>query len=358
MKTPAEIARLYWSRTVGYTDAKVHDLEDLFANRDAEWRRLVEETQGQLEVAKEKIARFEAGHEAKWTGQQIVEGLREERKELRIELAAMNGDRDRWRLAFEEMEKGCTQAEAERDRLKGLCEVACIERESYRADAIRLKGELAEARRLLMDANVGTRLPSDVRDAIGRWLAATPAEQAQPTKCQRETCDGGVKCRCAVARAAEQAQPCNEMCNKPSGHDGFHTFGPGAKEWSAEQAQGEAVPVGIAIAALAKRVDAYGEHLSEIGSGQQQHRGMLDKAFDRLDAHARRMDLFDTAVATLKAEHALMCSPPMKAPPPPEAAGTGHAFMPGRDDGLCASHGCLRWPGGPIHAVPPIPEAK
>jgi hypothetical protein len=227
----------------------------------------------------------------------------------RLEAATASRDAE-WRRLVEEAQTDAKQ--------KALANVA------LRAEVDRLKGELAEARRLLKEAPV----ISWGGDPWARWckerdaaLESPPAEQAQgegAPKCQRVTCDGGIKCRCAPVRE-RQLDP---------------------------------------IAALAKRVDALEaacEDCEEDGAFRCEACGAGDFCGECAREHVCA-EAFESLRKRLADLEATVYQKP--APPPPEAAGPGHAFvLHGKDidkpDGLARCRFCDVQRSD--HAVPPIP---
>jgi hypothetical protein len=301
--------------------------------RDAEWRRLVEEAQGETKSARE-------AHQA----------ILQSDQRLAVQLLDACTERDRLNGELAEAKNRHDLALGEIQYQRGLVEKAYDQRQKVEA-------ELAEARRLLdgarrwlarygiadlemamdferIDAQVAAGLPS-----------APPAEQAQPT-CQACGGDGYSRrpnfgdwpcdtCRGRGKAAVEDAQPtiATEDCDT--------CIGPGNlcdeheaeadREEAAEQAQGEG--------ALTL------EMLDEV------LRDHINDEYDRSTALAKRVKGLEDYLERI--------GPLAPASPPPEAAGPGHAWRCAAGGSSCVVDGCrcadCDVPKN-IHAVPPIPE--
>jgi hypothetical protein len=292
--------------------------------RDAEWRRLVEEAQGET---------------------------RRVNNEAQLRLAAVGtaaeeaqAERDRAYLTSAEYLAAKNDAEAERDRLKG--ELA-MERNAYDTTLYRLKGELAEARAMVLDACAAHA--SDCRCEWCAFLAATPAEQAQG-EVARHSKD--------CAQLEEKLGGCADDCPQRA-ECGCTTNGVCACVAADSQAQTNAQ-----VAALAKRV-------KEIESWRNS--AAPPPLPDYAHHHTFRADTNPTwseyCGARVRGGDSPFCGQvedwyghpkDVPAPPPPEAAGPGHAFVFGRFPDYCHAEidgdYCKRRASHPIHAVPPIPE--
>jgi hypothetical protein len=314
VKTVQEFWRAIEEATSGYQE------RFLIHSRDAEWRRLVEEA---------------------------------------------HGERDRAYLTSAEYLAAKNNAVAERDRLKS---------------------ELAEARRRANDAT------AMVRDACSahsdgcrcEWctflVAATPAEQAHPTSKDDDQCarcpwprkhhgpTGKFPCE-GFVETAEQAQgkgakryvACAGTCGRrvmvypgedPVWHCGnahcqIRTAAPDGHHRSSREAS------------MSTQTENYAEKVSmPVDSDAQRHDNGL---IAQVAALAKRVDALFYAVGEMGGNHYLNT-----APPPPEAAGPGHAFCckfasshPAGCSKACLCDICdeMQWKctGSPIHAVPPIP---
>ncbi len=233
-----------------------------------------------------------------------------------------------------------------------------------RAERDRLKGELAEARRLLKEAR---KRPLTLRE-LDAFEAATPAEQVQPSteaekRCVRSDCGRLESCHdvpFAVANhdfeADEQAQATYEDVRCARNNCGHKMIAHGATFASrgrgpclvglcackdavtpppaAEQAQGEAAPT---LEAKVAALDVFHDELEETVAA-------LAKRVEELEAWRNGRSI-----------------PP--APPPPEAAGPAgtHRFVERKRDGVkqgyCVTCGSYDRDSRD-HAVPPIPEGK
>jgi hypothetical protein len=201
--------------------------------------------------------------------------------------------------------------------------------EEAQAERDRLKGDLAESRRLL-DEIPGTFAPGGWIKRRDAFLAATPAEQAQ----------------------GEAAKPKSSQSKYPCQFDSE-----GRCEWHVHDDK----PLMLAVAEVAKRVEAleswrnvaapppppdYSHHHT---FRQWEREGWPDRC----------------GVRVREGDDPFCCQPAdwyghiKPAPPPPEAAGPGHVFscdVAGKDDGEC-DDSCIcevcdvRFD---CHAVPPI----
>jgi hypothetical protein len=243
----------------------------------------------------------------------------------RLEAATASRDAE-WRRLVEE-------AQGERDRLKG-------ELAEFDALSVRLAKELAEARRLINAAPVkmrGGAGDDDVRrwtDARDLLLRAASIDSILGDK------DLATDCRDFLAATpAEQAQG---EAAKPA-HPPLTT-----REWLVQhdfwlgklEAQ---------VAEVAKLVTQLQDGCAESGARRATETAALAKRVDVIEEWARRQ----VAEPWFDPER-------RPAPPPPEAAGPGHAFVPG--PGLNAGL-CWHPTGKPndvcgtverVHAVPPI----
>jgi hypothetical protein len=224
--------------------------------------------------------------------------------------------------------------------------------EAVETERDRLKGELAEARRLLVveiptEHEMRCKTMHGTRDCwrcdVDAFLAATPAEQAHPTWTPGE-----------VAAAKLMAEGYKDVFPDDPHNESLR---------AAEQAQGEAACANCGrpgpgcmesaqVAALAKRVDELTAHLDRITSPPP--RPFVSEIKRHWDDPAVRDNFVD---ATLDDHEYRMRDLEWRFKTSPDVAAPGHAFVPCTDDGVkwrCFMCGMVET--DPIHAVPPIPE--
>jgi hypothetical protein len=347
VKTAREFAEEWHGRDLDYFAVAT------FA-RDAEWRRLVEEAQAET---------------------------RRVNNEAQLRLAAVG-------TAAEE-------AQAERDRLKGELQAEIEEDDAATAEELktfewqkneidRLKRELAKARRLLNDAFLPSF--SEWQSAKHAFLAATPAEQAQPTHRFVLQGDGngcgalvnGVRCGTPLCQGPHTDEPSIIPAEKALGEWAEREH----KVFEAGVVLGKA-EVNAQVAAFAKRVDvleiaaeADAKSWAETALTLMNRVTKLEARLDRITSPPSRPFVSeikrhwdDPAVrdnfvdATLDDHEARLRGLGWRFKTPTETAGPGHAFDD-NDYGSAETHcwaetlengrcGESRW--HPIHAVPPIP---
>jgi ribosomal protein L37AE/L43A len=347
---------LGWShghRCEAVRDAIAPVLEER-AKEAAEWRRLVEEAQGETKSARE-------AHQA----------ILQSDQRLAVQLLDACTERDRLNGELAEAKNRHDLALGEIQYQRGLVEKAYDQRQKVEA-------ELAEARRLLdgarrwlarygiadlemamdferIDAQVAAGLPS-----------APPAEQAQPSVAHAK------QVASQDAHAAEQAQPTCQAC----GGDGYSRR-PNFGDWPCDTCRGR----GKAAVEDAQPTIATEDCDTCIGPGNlcDEHEAEADReeaaeqaqgegalTLEMLDEVLRDHinDEYDRSTALAKRVKGLedyleRIGPLAPASPPPEAAGPGHAWRCAAGGSSCVVDGCrcadCDVPKN-IHAVPPIPE--
>jgi hypothetical protein len=287
-----------------------------------------------------------------------VEFLKEHRDDATID--AIEARDDEWRRLVE-------GAQGERDAARAVNVGLTAQRD-------RLNGELAEARRLLVveiptEHEMRCKTMHGTRDCwrcdVDAFLAATPAGQARPTYEDGE-CKPAMQLNverlisATPIKPAEQAQgeAACASCGRP---------GPGCMESSQ-------------VTALAKRVDErldeMDDRIAKLGGELFDHEVTCpcppktpptpppDYAHNHTFRQWEREGWPDRCGVRVRGGDDPICCQPegweghiTPAPPPPEAAGPGHAFVPCTDDGVkwrCFMCGMVAT--DPIHAVPPIAE--
>jgi hypothetical protein len=283
-----------------------------FGDGQDEGRSLVEEAQADAKHWQEQVEMLSA----------VGTGVLTEQS---TELEAAQADAKSWMERSIAIQKQEEQAEHELDRLKG---------------------ELAEARAMVLDACAAHA--SDCRCEWCAFLAATPAEQAQG--------EGAKACRCGSG-----AHP--RRCAEHPWAYGQHL-----NDLSLQSACDDIEKVNAQVAALAKRVDVSDVKLEKLDEWSyriigdflkwQARLNGLDADVDTMKQVGKRVDALTTHMEELD----LRVGRLEPAPPPPEAAGSGHAFC-------CMHHGkaadnCASWckclicgtAWHPSPAVPPIAE--
>jgi hypothetical protein len=193
-----------------------------------------------------------------------------------------------WRRLVEE-------ARAERDKERAAHDFAADVLKTVQDERDRLKGELAEARRLISEAFPNVRddgLSAKLRAFVTVWpsAAATPAEQAQ----------------------GEGAKPKVSQSKYPCQFDSE-----GRCEWHVHDDK----PLMLAVAALAKRLDGLEVDLSRLAQDSATQNAMAEaqNKLAKLDDWSYRIvgEFLKWQARLAALEH------PAAAPPPPEAAGPG-----------------------------------
>jgi hypothetical protein len=269
--------------------------------RDSEWRRLVEEAQQRSAAYDNDRWRFAA-----------------EVDRLKDELAEAIKTKDVWHQLADDWEKAAHSADKKlaeaRSRL-ALVPKICREDRAVTPKFTRL-----------------ARLCSSIEAYL---LAAPPAEHPYPGHCL-ECSPMQVPQGMAAAPPAEQARVASWKVELDE----------------AEQAQGEA--------ALTLEVldEVLRDHINDEYNRSTEFAKRVKGLEDRMDKQ-EAIGGPNWSVGR-EAEHFVTGRGREPAPPPPEAAGPGHAFKPPlfclAGPLLCDVLGCNKTTYDPIHAVPPIPE--